>query len=78
MHLSNLLKSFDVAEYNIAEKMAKLLLYVFVALLTVSLIMAAATDKPTTPTCGRHGDPVSILASFIFLIKLFFLSLLFF
>ncbi|XP_011878190.1 PREDICTED: omega-conotoxin-like protein 1 [Vollenhovia emeryi] len=34
--------------------MAKILLCVFVALLTVSLIMGA-TDKPAN--CGRHGDP---------------------
>ncbi|XP_012531826.1 omega-conotoxin-like protein 1 [Monomorium pharaonis] len=33
--------------------MAKLMLYVFVALLAVSLIMAA----PDKPNCGRHGDP---------------------
>lgn len=57
-----------IAEYNTAEKMAKLMLYIFVALLAASLIMGAP-DK-----CGRHGDPVSIciLTCFIFLIKPFF------
>lgn len=51
--------------------MAKLVLYIFVALLAASLIMGAAQDKRN---CGRHGDPVSIhiLACFTFLIKLFF------
>ncbi|KAH0949331.1 hypothetical protein HN011_008619 [Eciton burchellii] len=32
--------------------MARLLLYVFVALLAVSVVMGASRDK-----CGRHGDP---------------------
>ncbi|XP_077269991.1 omega-conotoxin-like protein 1 [Temnothorax americanus] len=38
--------------------MAKLMLYVFITLLSVTLIMAATkspTDKPND--CGRHGDP---------------------
>ncbi|XP_011051729.1 PREDICTED: omega-conotoxin-like protein 1 [Acromyrmex echinatior] len=34
--------------------MAKLMLYVFIALLAASLIMGAP-DKSTK--CGRHGDP---------------------
>lgn len=65
-----------IAEYDIAEKMAKLMLYVFVALLAATLIMGA----PDKSQCGRHGDPVSIciLAYFIFLIKLLFLSFSFF
>ncbi|XP_012059308.1 PREDICTED: omega-conotoxin-like protein 1 [Atta cephalotes] len=33
--------------------MAKLMLYVFVALLAASLIMGA----PDKSNCGRHGDP---------------------
>jgi len=53
-----------IAEYNVAEKMAKLILYVFIALLAASLIMGAP-DK-----CGRHGDPVSIhILVHVFLIK---------
>ncbi|XP_032670877.1 omega-conotoxin-like protein 1 [Odontomachus brunneus] len=35
--------------------MAKLMLYVFLALVAASLIMA--DDKKTDQTCGRHGDP---------------------
>lgn len=38
--------------------MAKLVLYVFVALLAASFIMA---DNSGKRNCGRHGDPVSIL-----------------
>ncbi|EZA59908.1 hypothetical protein X777_16111 [Ooceraea biroi] len=34
--------------------MAKLVLYVFIALLAASLIMGAPQDKSS---CGRHGDP---------------------
>jgi len=68
LYLNLIRKNYLIAEYNVAEKMAKLMLYVFVALLAASLIMGAP-DK-----CGRHGDPVSIhilacfsdKASFIF------------
>lgn len=60
--------------------MAKLMLYVLVALLATSFIMAAPDKKLSTSSCGRHGDPVSIctFACFIFLINIFFLSLSFF
>ncbi|XP_029174238.1 omega-conotoxin-like protein 1 [Nylanderia fulva] len=37
--------------------MAKLILFIFVALLATSLIMAAP-DKSNS--CGRHGDPCSV------------------
>lgn len=53
---SNLLKLFDCRIRRYCEKMAKLILFIFVALLATSLIMAA----PDKSTCGRHGDPVSI------------------
>lgn len=58
---------FLITDY-VVNKMAKVMLYVFVALLAASLIMGAPDKRrissqlssSTQSNCGRHGDPVSI------------------
>jgi len=60
LYLNLICKNYLIAEYNVAEKMAKLILYVFIALLAASLIMSAP-DR-----CGRHGDPVSTYSCMFF------------